>query len=476
MFTVSERWRALLAGVLFAGTLLAGATAAAGAAFDGGPESEWVPDDGVRPVKAVTPGSPQRFAVAKHLDELGEGDLGDVSAQAGSLFLSDKISPNELSGFNAYTGFTYYRMGLDAKLEMNLNINKMQLGCGGVNDLLVGTPGCDIDIDYMGLMGINAAGDRPATTGPDSLFQMTRPFIELAVKNDGTRTQREIVGIRIGAQKINGAIRMGRDYLGIGYTAEPSMNNMENGGVCNPAATTGTGVINCHSGANSLSGYLAGIELSAGFLARARVCLDLTTICPWGIGEVDLDMDGCIGRIAFSPCTAGDNPFFIDAGGTRLNSLWVAAAQLKLKTNFVFPITLDGYGQLILNTRQIHYLIAPNSSDFFLSFQRERVSWPRYEKTPPPNNLAYDACNPAYGQVTGRCSSAYSPPANTGWWLSAANLKMLNLQPGNRIVIPGTFDIYTLLSALGPTSGIVIDNPRLDFIAADNCYGTARFC
>jgi hypothetical protein len=53
----------------------------------------------------------------------------------------------------------------------------------------------------------------------------------------------------------------------------------------------------------------------------------------------------------------------------------------------------------------------------------------------------------------------------------------MNLQPGNRIVIPGTFDVYELLSALGPgSSPIVIDNPKLDFIAADNCRGTALFC
>jgi len=237
-------------------------------------------------------------------------------------------------------------------------------------------------------------------------------------------------------------------------------------------------VVACHSGANALSGHLAGVELSAGFLARARVCIDITTICPFGIGEVDLNIDGCIGRIAFSPCATTDNPFFVEAGGTRLNKLHVAAAQLRLQTNFILPITIDGYGQLILDTRQIHYLLAPNSSDFFLSFQRERVSWPRYEKAPPANNLAFDICNPAYGQVptNGRCGSAYSEPANSGWWLSASNLKMLNLQPGNRIVLPGTLNIYTLLAALGPSSNIIIDNPKLDFIAARNCYGTQIFC
>lgn len=423
-------------------------------------------------------------SVARHvsgtrLAALDDASLGDIGGQAGSLFLADKITPNELTGGSAanYTNFTYYRMGMDVKMDMNLNIARLQLGCGGVNDMLTG-PGCDLDIEYMGFMGLNATNDRPSTAGANSVFSLTRPYIEIAVKNDGTAT-REVVGLKIGAQKINGAIRLGRDYTGFGgYGQEASLTNQENGGTCVPGATTGSGVVNCHSGVNSLSGFLAGVELSAGFYARARVCLDLTTICPFGIGEVDLDIDGCLGRINFDPCTTGSTPFFVEAGGTRLNQLHVAAASLQLKTNFVFPITLSGYGQLILNTRQIHYLLTPNASDFFLSFQRERVSWPRYEKTPPPNNAAYDICNGAYGQIptNGRCGSAYSEPANTGWWLSAANVKMLNLLPGNRIVIPGTFDIYTLLGALGPSSGLIIDNPKLDFIAQRNCYGSQIFC
>lgn len=425
------------------------------------------------------------------LQALDDNQLSDVVGQSGSLFIADHIGPNELAGAPAdgTANFDYYRMGLDVKLSMNLNISKFQLGCGGVNDYLTTTPACDLDIDYLGFMGINAAGDRPAYNaanadvngkfGPESLFELTRPYIELAIKNENSRTQREVVGFKIGGEKINGAIRMGRDYTGLdsGLGQEPSLVNQENGGTCNPSATTGQGVVNCHSGLNSISGYLAGLELSAGFFARARVCLDLTTVCPFGIGEVNLNLDGCIGRINFSPCTENDTPFFIDAGGTRLSVLDVAAAQLNLATNFVFPIELSGYGRLQLDTRQIHYLLTPNSSGFFLSMQREPVSWPRYEKTLPPNNLAFDACNPAYGQVSARCNSAYATRANTGWWLSAANAKVLNLQPGDRIVIPGTFDIYELLSALGPNnSPIVINNPKLDLVAARNCYGTAVFC
>lgn len=422
------------------------------------------------------------FGGAQGLQLMDDETLGGIEAQAGSLILMDKIAPNELTGAmgaGSPTDFTYYRMGMDVKLDMNANMSKLQLGCGGVNDFLTGARGCDLDIDYVGFMGLNATNDRPGA--PGSPFTLTRPFIEIAFKNDGDPARREVAGFRIGAQNINGAIRMGRDYTNFGYPDARSDNvsipNLENGDTCNPSHTTGAGMVGCHSGLNSISGYLGGLELSAGFLARARICLDITTICLFGIGEVNMDIDGCLGRINFSPCTTSDTPFFIDAGGTRMTSLNVAAAKLNLSVTSLLGIDLEGYGRLNLNTRPIHYLLTPNSSGFFLSFQRERVAWPNYDKAIPASNLPFDACNPAYGQTTARCSSAYAPTANSGWWLSANNAKMLNLRPSNRIVIPGTLDIYELLGALGPnTSNLIIDNPKLDFIAADNCYGSARFC
>lgn len=455
MSTASEVWRATVATLLLMASL--GAQA------------------GVMPraaqVALAAPGS--------QLQEMNDAALGEEAGQAGSLILMDRIGPNELTGAGTtgtYSNFTFFRMGLDGKIDFNANISKLQLGCGGVNDLVAG-PGCDLDIDYLGFMGLNAAKDRPGAAG--SAFQMTRPFIELAFKNTNDPSKREFVGIRIGAQNINGALRMGRDYTGFGGPGvEPSLTNVENGGTCNPSATTGAGVVGCHSGINSLSGYLAGIELSAGIKARAYVCFELITCF---LAPIDAGIDACLGRIAFNPCSSSDRPFFVDAGGTRIKNLHVSAANMKITSPWTLGTTITGYGSLILNMRQIHYLLAPDSSDFFLSFQREPVSWPRYDKAPPPSNLAYDSCNGAYNQVPGRCGSAYLPAANTGWWLSASNTKVLNLTPPDTIYVNAKSDPYfaltDLINALSPNnSPIVIDNPKLGFVAASNCYGTAVFC
>lgn len=94
------------------------------------------------------------IANVSEMTQLEDNDLREVSGQG--LILNDKISGSELEGSNAYSQpFDFYRMGLNGELEMNMNISKLQLGCGGINDHLSGFAGCDIDIDYASLMGRN---------------------------------------------------------------------------------------------------------------------------------------------------------------------------------------------------------------------------------------------------------------------------------------------------------------------------------
>lgn len=414
----------------------------------------------------------ERFARASGLSALADDEMAGVVAQAGSLFVADKITPKEL-GDDPFANFTYYRMGMDVKLDMNLNIAKLQLGCGGVNDLLTG-PGCDLDIDYLSFMGINATGDRPAASGPDSKFQMTRPYIELAIKNDG-QPNREIVGFKIGAERVNGALSFGREYTA-------STANLEKGGTCNPSATVGVGVLNCHSGINSISGFLS-LEMSAGFNARANIA-----------GFIETDLRGCLGRMtpSFGSCNSGTRPFFVEAGGTRLDVLHAAAAKLLVDNidlncqwwnlAVCYPAQLvanaivdEGYGQLIVDTRLLHFLTVPNTENFFISFQREPVAYPNYSKNVPPSNIPFDACYAAYAPVPARCSSRYAPPANTGWWLNAPGAKLLNIAPPDKINV-GNVSLSTVVSLLGPEGRLIIENPKLGMSPTDNCYGAASFC
>ncbi|MEE4249659.1 MAG: hypothetical protein V2I38_03650, partial [Alcanivoracaceae bacterium] len=159
----------------------------------------------------------------------------------------------------------------------------------------------------------------------------------------------------------------------------------------------------------------------------------------------------------------------------NLNCAWWNFAVCLPAQGLANVIVNEGYGQLRIDTRLVHYLLTPNTENFFLSLQREPVSWPNYSKAPPPSNVAFDSCNPAYGQTTARCSSAYAPAANTGWWLNAPGAKILNINPPQRLDV-GNVDVGTAISLLGPEGRLIIDNPKVDLRRVDNCHGAAIFC
>ena len=345
------------------------------------------------------------------------------------LILNDKISGSELTGHNDYSEpFTFYRMGLNGELEMNMNISKLQLGCGGVNDHLSGFAGCDIDIDYASLMGRD--GTEPGE--PGSPFKLTRPYIEVAVRNDGTRTLREIAGIKIGGESADGAMVAGRRYTQNGAI---NQENTAFASTCDTGASTGAGVAGCHSGINTVSGFL-GTELSITMRVRAQICGG-AMIGGFCLGlPVPLDAWGCTGRTQTNvdPCGTGkDDALFVDVAGTRMQTLGLRSAQLNLQGNGLSGILtqlLDSaYAQLNTDLRLAHKLTFENTGDFFLSFQREPIAYPRYSKITPIEEFqnagtydtAVDACTTSY--ATPRCNSAYSVPANTGWWLNAPTRK-----------------------------------------------------
>lgn len=148
---------------------------------------------------------------------LSDEQLGDVTGQA--LLMMDSRPGQGIS-----SGLNFYKVGLDAAVDLNLNIAKLQLGCGGVNG-----PGCDIDIDRLSLSG-NCDSGRPGCSA-----SLTRPFFEFAIDENQDSGLREIVGFRLSAEMAEGLLTAG-----------------ENNGIPN--------------GINSLSGYLN----IAGTSGRAR--------------------------------------------------------------------------------------------------------------------------------------------------------------------------------------------------------------
>lgn len=389
---------------------------------------------------------PARADMVPLADEL----LAEVTGQA--LFVADKIEPNSLLGqlgAGSSTDFTFFRIGMDVELAVNMNMTKLQLGCGGVNDGLDNTV-CDIDFDYVRFMG--RSGTAAGAVG--SSFVLRRPYLEFAIKNFGSLTGREVAGIKIGAQSADGFVGVGRRY-----GVNNSVNQERGGPNCLTGASTGNGVAGCSSGVNSLSGFL-GAELSAQFPANLEV---------W---PLTFNSTLCAGYYpAQADCNNPNNRLFADLAGTRIKRLDAKGMEV-FGDGIVDLLGGSGYAWLTADLSLLHGFAMTNTQDFFLSFQRESISWPRYSKTAPPAN-GTDACNPVYSPPAppGRCASAYAFPSNTGWWMNVPDAKLLNVQ-GDSVTISG---LGNVLAALG-YPGYRITNADLNIPVAVNCYGQRAFC
>ena len=104
----------------------------------------------------------------------------ELSATRGQALMSmSYIAPNDSANLeklrDSSSNVGFYKLGLEAELEINANIRKLQLGCGGVN----GAGGCDIDFDNVSLSGV--ADTREGRVASDA--KLTNPFLEFAIKN-----------------------------------------------------------------------------------------------------------------------------------------------------------------------------------------------------------------------------------------------------------------------------------------------------
>jgi hypothetical protein len=169
------------------------------------------------------------------MTEMADKEMSNVSGQA--LLQMDKEFTN---------GFTFYKAGLDAKLELNTNFEKLQLGCGGVN----GPGACDLDIDNFSLgcvadssgaclsldpRGRQIPGAPAGTASQLKDFLIERPFFQFAIKNDNSKTLREVVGIRLGGEDVSGPLSFGSLNTFSGYMSGQA--NLEMQGADNVAIT-----------------------------------------------------------------------------------------------------------------------------------------------------------------------------------------------------------------------------------------------
>jgi len=351
---------------------------------------------------------------------LDDKQLSNVTGQA--LMQMNKIVGDDLD--NGTQGMTFYTAGLDALLDLNLNIEKLQLGCGGVNG-----PGCDLDIDNFSLGCVtNSSGNcitlspAPGTNqkvgavneGPQGGmkdFSIERPFFQFAIKNDSTKTLREVVGIRLGGENVSGPLSFGSLNSFSGYlNGEADVflrGETDVAATCtSPDTCPGTGGRTRYSDASAFLGLNDGNVLNLGIYrifyrnltidyggqSREDIAAEVfgnrvTQVPIEGLALADL-VDDIVDDVSINRICAltifGSCSFIIGDGlANALLPLLKGGVSDYIKGQLadglaITPSELNDY-VLPYNLKNIHQLDV-STPLFGLSFQKEAVRYPGYKR------------------------------------------------------------------------------------------------
>lgn len=279
-------------------------------------------------------------ASASEMTALNDNELAAEAGQA--LFNASYLSPTATGNSNVNTGF--YKLGIEAQLDLNANIKKLQLGCGGVKG-----PGCDVDLDNVRFTGIV----NPATpdAGPASDFTLINPFFEIAIKDPTNASTREITGFRVGADSVWGILSIG----------DPGPNPND---------------VNSHSGINSISGHLP--TIITGGVVPTHICTFAAndpTGCGFG-GEITSTNS----TITVDTPNPGDNRF--DLNLQRANRVQLNGIKVKSLLNLTINSDLDQSLKFIHNitagadtNSNGKYDPGESVKNFGISVQSQDVKW-----------------------------------------------------------------------------------------------------
>lgn len=372
---------------------------------------------------------------------LNDKELSQVDAQ--SLLDLAYTSPTDAGNPNNNIGF--YRLGINADLQLNANIKKFQLGCGGVN----GAGGCDIDLDNVRFTGMVNTGT--VDGGPSSDFLLHNPFINFAISNPNSMATRQIVGLQVGALEAFGKLTVGEPNNYNPQSLSFTMNNDPN----------------THTGINTLSGDIALALINSQIPAAtcATGSNAARTGCNLGIPGVPL------GNLAINVDTPnpGDNRFNLALArsttaylqGVKLqypailptatiNVNWLES--LKLVHEIYFGQDVNGNGQYVpgSGTKDVVLLSLSALGDNSVSNNQFSNS----------NDLKWQrASNPSQWYTSPRGFSLSLPGVSLGNTTTNTVYVGANELPGALLGAP--LPIGNLDAGLRPV---------------DNCYGGLTFC
>ncbi|MDQ8935002.1 hypothetical protein [Acinetobacter rudis] len=369
---------------------------------------------------------------------LVELDDEQLAATRGQALLSlSYISPQDQYNFEAQRvngdkSVGFYKLGLEADVALNANVRKLQLGCGGVN----GINGCDIDIDNLSLSGLktDANGKMLPMTSAErasSSAQLSNPFIEFAIKSPDQTSTREVVGLRLSAEKVVGLLTAGSNnteanginslsgYLKInGYgnaTTSDGVFGLKPGETVRSYADINLPVC---SGCGSMQGYIAGYgandSKNTGLkIPSMKAPFQINNAVVSGTRMTAANVSA-IAQIPSIPINSNSGQLGV-ALDQKACSFVIACAQytfIKLNTsvdNLTANINFsEGLGY-------IHNL--PISSAMYLGLQKQQLRWPGAEEV-----------------------------ANSGWWLSLQDpVNLGDISPRDKVDISSVYPQFAKL-------------------------------
>lgn len=406
-----------------------------------------------------------------------DSEMARVSGRA-LLEMGKVFQAGGTSGGVSFDDMTYYKAGLNAKLDLNMNIEKLQLGCTAAS---INGQHCDIDIDNLSLSGPDGAGPRPARDAT-----LTRPFIELAIKNDHTRTMREVVGFRISAEQVVGLLT-----AGVNDGTANGINTFS--GYMDIAASDGT----TFTQAGNFTEPLSGRADVGGCIAGCPVDYDTSTDpLPLPSLQVDFQVPGFevegrrLGEITLA---ANANIPDIPLSGTRSAQMQGCFVVLIVPlcnyeiSELNITGTLSGLSTDISIDEDLGYLHKiPVNNPFSLSFQRENINWPNAPAVArtgwwmafnDPIDLGSLSTPPSFRVDI---SSAYPEVAAQVTQYLTDNPLYIPFSDAVGSLFTGSYDADVGVIDLSSFAPVNVNLANLPLGSAQdvtpNCYGSAQFC
>ncbi len=385
---------------------------------------------------------------------LDDGEMRQQSGQA--AFYTSYISPSAPG--NA-SGLGFYTLGLQGTLSLNANINRVQLGCGGVNG-----PGCDLDFSQVRIAGLTPGA---SGTYADSDAQFTNPFIQLAIANPTSLSTRHVVGLALGAQSITA-------LLSIGLNPTPTQAG-------SPGGSSGG-----ETGINSLSGAFQAV------IQNIRVPLDVENGLATGhayIKETATQPNTPTNlRTQESSGNVDTGTYYQFVSGQRLTGAKIGQITLaipSLNACVILCLNLNnftGYGTIDANLIDLHNidLSGTSKAGLLLSLNSQPILWPQigsagvssFPTTAQVLNADGSVGSTGYNS-NGATLSPDQLKAQTGWWLSIPRGK---IGSDTSFLETATANLTLLNAVSALTTGLELPSLNFGQIPIANCYGGLKFC